>query len=57
MEDLLMKQGVTEAPLVKKDAATPSTPTKYTYFFGGGKAEGNGKMRTRWAARVLAWPR
>ena len=40
-----MKQGVTEAPLVKKDAGTTSTPTKYTYFFGGGKAEGNGKMK------------
>ena len=40
-----MKQGVTEAPLVKKDAGTTSTPTKYTYFFGGGKAEGNGSMK------------
>ena len=40
-----MTQGVTEAPLVKKDAATTSTPTKYTYFFGGGKAEGNGSMK------------
>ena len=39
-----MKQGVTEAPLVK-DAATTSTSTKYTYFFGGGKAEGNGSMK------------
>ena len=28
-----------------KDAATTSTPTKYTYFFGGGKAEGNGSMK------------
>ncbi len=39
-----MKQGVTEAPLVK-DAGTTSTSTKYTYFFGGGKAEGNGSMK------------
>ena len=39
-----MKQGVTEAPLIK-DAGTTSTSTKYTYFFGGGKAEGNGSMK------------
>jgi pyruvate,orthophosphate dikinase len=44
MEDLLMTQGVTEAPLAK-DAGTTSTSTKYTYFFGGGKAEGNGSMK------------
>src|SRR6267142_1134741 len=25
--------------------AVPSTPTQYVYFFGGGKAEGNGKMK------------
>src|SRR5258706_12465471 len=25
--------------------AVPSTPTQYIYFFGGGKAEGNGKMK------------
>jgi len=41
---LLMTQGVTEAPLAK-DAGTTSTSTKYTYFFGGGKAEGNGSMK------------
>ena len=39
-----MTQGVMEAPLVK-DAGATSTPTKYTYFFGGGKAEGNGSMK------------
>ena len=39
-----MKQGVKVAPLAK-DAGTTSTPTKYTYFFGGGKAEGNGSMK------------
>src|ERR1700731_5045704 len=25
--------------------AVPSTPTQYVYFFGGGKADGNGKMK------------
>ncbi len=40
-----MKNGVIEVPLDKKDAASTSTATKYTYFFGGGKAEGNGRMK------------
>ena len=39
-----MKQGVLEAPLVE-DAGSTSNPTKYIYFFGGGKAEGNGRMK------------
>src|SRR5271168_5660133 len=29
----------------EKIHAVPSTPTQYVYFFGGGKAEGNGKMK------------
>ena len=28
-----------------KPAETKSASTKYVYFFGGGKAEGNGKMK------------
>jgi len=52
-----MKQGVMEQPLVKKNAGATSTSTKYTYFFGGGKAEGNGSMKDVLAAKALAWPR
>ncbi len=40
-----MKLGVLEPPVVKQDTVLNSTPTKYTYFFGGGKAEGNGRMK------------
>src|SRR5260370_34165264 len=29
----------------EKIHVVPSTPTQYVYFFGGGKAEGNGKMK------------
>src|SRR5271168_5150938 len=29
----------------EKIHAVPSTPTQYVYFFGGGKADGNGKMK------------
>jgi pyruvate,orthophosphate dikinase len=42
MEALSMAQGVME-----QSSAQPagSTTTKYVYFFGGGKADGNGKMK------------
>jgi pyruvate,orthophosphate dikinase len=40
-----MKLGVLDPPVAKKVIASTSTPTKYTYFFGGGKAEGNGRMK------------
>jgi pyruvate,orthophosphate dikinase len=39
-----MKQGVMAQPLADRSVSA-STPTKYTYFFGGGKAEGNGRMK------------
>src|SRR6266852_5199631 len=32
-------------PKEAKPAATKPTTTKYVYFFGGGKADGNGKMK------------
>ena len=38
-----MTQGVMELPVA--EAASSSTPIKYCYFFGGGKADGNGKMK------------
>src|ERR1700756_471504 len=28
-----------------QSSSTPKSATKYVYFFGGGKAEGNGKMK------------
>src|SRR5215472_5866898 len=39
-----MTQGVMEQPLADK-AGTTATPTKYVYFFGGGSADGNGRMK------------
>jgi pyruvate,orthophosphate dikinase len=39
-----MTQGVMELQSVQKTDAT-STTTKYVYFFGGGKADGNGRMK------------
>src|SRR6516225_8192592 len=39
-----MTQGVMEQPLADK-AGTTATPTKYVYFFGGGAADGNGRMK------------
>ena len=39
-----MAQGVMDQPLADK-ASTTSTPTKYVYFFGGGTADGNGRMK------------
>ncbi len=38
-----MTQGVLEKALAS--ASTTSTPTKYVYFFGDGKADGNGRMK------------
>ena len=38
-----MTQGVLEQALAA--ASTIATPTKYVYFFGGGKADGNGRMK------------
>ena len=39
-----MTQGVMEQPVAEKAAKT-ATPTQYVYFFGGGHADGNGKMK------------
>jgi pyruvate,orthophosphate dikinase len=39
-----MTQGVLEKAPAQK-AGTTATPTKYVYFFGGGKADGNGRMK------------
>src|SRR6266705_641211 len=39
-----MTQNVATKSSTKKQSAA-FTPTKYVYFFGGGKAEGNGKMK------------
>src|ERR1700689_3686195 len=39
-----MTQRVAQKVLDKKQDST-FTPTKYVYFFGGGKAEGNGRMK------------
>ncbi len=39
-----MAQGVMEA-VSATSAGSGSTQTKYVYFFGGGKADGNGKMK------------
>ncbi len=38
-----MAQAVLEQPLAA--ASTIETPTKYVYFFGGGKADGHGRMK------------
>ncbi len=39
-----MTQGVVDQSLAAK-AGSSSTPIKYCYFFGGGTADGNGKMK------------
>ena len=39
-----MTQGVVDQQLAGKASST-STPTKYVYFFGGGTADGNGRMK------------
>ena len=38
-----MAQGVVDQQLAA--ASSTSTPTKYVYFFGGGKADGHGRMK------------
>ena len=30
---------------------------KYVYFFGGGKADGNGKMKDELGGKARAWPK
>ncbi len=39
-----MAQGVMDQQLAAQASST-TTPTKYVYFFGGGKADGNGRMK------------
>jgi pyruvate,orthophosphate dikinase len=39
-----MTQGVVDQTLAG-NAGTTTTPTQYVYFFGGGKADGNGRMK------------
>jgi len=39
-----MTQGVVDSSLAG-NASSTSTPTKYVYFFGGGAADGNGRMK------------
>jgi len=39
-----MTQGVVDQTLAGQASST-STPTKYVYFFGGGTADGNGRMK------------
>ena len=39
-----MTQGVVEQQLAQPADST-STPTQYVYFFGGGTADGNGRMK------------
>ena len=39
-----MTQGVVDQQLAGKASST-STPTQYVYFFGGGAADGNGRMK------------
>jgi hypothetical protein len=39
-----MTQGVVDQASAGQAGST-STPTKYVYFFGGGKADGNGRMK------------
>jgi pyruvate, orthophosphate dikinase len=43
MEDFSMTQGVLEPALA--EASKTASATKYVFFFGGGKADGNGKMK------------
>jgi pyruvate,orthophosphate dikinase len=40
-----MTQGVLEQGLAEAGTSGSSSATKYVYFFGGGKADGNGKMK------------
>src|SRR6202451_3476553 len=40
-----MTQGVVDQQVADKAPSTSTTPTKYVYFFGGGSADGNGRMK------------
>jgi pyruvate,orthophosphate dikinase len=40
-----MTQGVVDQQLAGKASSTSTTPTKYVFFFGGGAADGNGRMK------------
>jgi pyruvate, orthophosphate dikinase len=40
-----MTQGVLEQGLAEASKSGSASATKYVYFFGGGKADGNGKMK------------
>src|SRR5271156_2019555 len=40
-----MTQGVLEQGLAEASTSGSKNATKYCYFFGGGKADGNGKMK------------
>ncbi len=40
-----MTQGVMDQQLAGQASSTSTTPTKYVYFFGGGSADGNGRMK------------
>ena len=53
----LPETGVHEKSHEKKNGSPKGTTTKYVYFFGGGKADGHGKMKDDLAARARAWPR
>ncbi len=49
-----MAQGVVEQTSAE---SAGSTTTKYVYFFGAGKADGNGKMKDVLGGKAQAWPR
>ena len=40
-----MAQGVMEQQHAGEASSSSTTPTKYVYFFGGGSADGNGRMK------------
>jgi len=40
-----MTQGVVDQQLAGKASVSSTTVTKYVYFFGGGQADGNGRMK------------
>src|SRR5258708_26974133 len=40
-----MAQGVMDQQQAGQASSTSTTPTKYVFFFGGGSADGNGRMK------------
>jgi pyruvate, orthophosphate dikinase len=40
-----MTQGAMDKQLATQASSTSTTPTRYVYFFGGGAADGNGRMK------------